>query len=143
MMSNLKQLETELEIVAKLWLKRRFGLETIKTNFAFESTGRHYEVDLYGSRREGWKSSPHYFAINCISRKVKKSDFVNFNNALLGAYKAALKGVQDWYADYALIFSDIGFTSNAITWAEAKGFAAYLKLGTDFKELSTPVQLYY
>lgn len=143
-MTSLKvHLESELEIVAKLWLKRRFGLETIKTSFAFESDGKHYEIDLYGSRREGWKNSPHYFAINCVSRKVKKTDFINFNKALLHVHNAAVKGLQDWSADYALIFSDTGFTSNAITWAKENGFGAYLKADTDFEELSKPMQLYY
>jgi hypothetical protein len=142
-MSSLMHLESELEIVAKLWLKRRFGLETIKTSFAFESKGRHYEIDLYGSRREGWKNSPHYFAVNCITHKVKKTDFVNFNKVLLQIHNTSIEGLQDWYADYALIFSDTGFTSNAITWAKEKGFGAYLKVDTEFKELSRPMQLYY
>jgi|GEM_PF-5507252 len=142
-MSSLTHLESELEIVAKLWLNRRFRLETIKTSFAFEKKSRHYEIDLYGSRREGWKNSPHYFAINCISRKVKKPDFVNFNKVLLQIHNAAVEGFQDWSADYALIFSDTGFTSSAIAWAKEKGFGAYLKVDTDFKELSKPIQLYY
>lgn len=142
-MSSLIRLESELEIVAKFWLKRRFGLETIKTSFAFESNGRHYEINLYGSRREGWKNSPHYFAVNCISRRVKKTDFVNFHNVLMHVHDAALKGLQTWSADYALIFSDSGFTMNAINWAKEKGFGAYLKMNTDFEELSKPMQLYY
>jgi len=140
---SLTHLESELEIVVKLWLKRHFGLETIKTSFAFESKGRHYEIDLFGSRREGWKNSPHYFAINCIAHRVKKTDFVNFNKVLLHVHNAAVEGLQDWSADYALIFSDTGFTSKAITWAKENGFGAYLKADVDFKELSKPMQLYY
>ncbi len=142
-MSSLSRLESELEILAKFWLKRHFGLETIKTSFAFESDSRQYEIDLYGSRREGWKNSPHYFAVNCISSRVKKSDFVNFNNVLLHVHRATMKGLQDWSADYALIFSDSGFTRNAVSWAKEKGFGAYMKAGTDFEELSKPMQLYY
>lgn len=143
-MSSLKtHLESKLEIMGKLWLKRHFGLETIKTSFAFKSGRRHYQIDLYGSRREGWKNSPHYFAINCIDRRVKKADFINFKKALLHVHNAALNGLHDWSADYALVCSDTGFTKNAIAWAKENGFGAYLQTGIDLVELSKPVQLYY
>ena len=142
-MSNITKLESKLEIVAKFWLKKHFGLETIKTSFAFKSDKRHYQIDLYGSRREGWKNSPHYFAVNCIDRKVRKSDFINFNKALLHVRNVTLKGLQDWSADYALLFSDDLFTENAITWAKENGFGAYVRVDEDFEEMSKPVQLYY
>lgn len=75
-------LEGTLEIVAKFWLKKHFGLQEIKTSFAFKGGNRYYTIDLYGSRREGWKNSPHYFTINCIHHKVKKTHFVNCKEAL-------------------------------------------------------------
>ena len=56
-MSNITKLESKLQIVAKFWLKKHFGLETIKTSFAFKSDKRHYQIDLYGSRRDG--RTPH------------------------------------------------------------------------------------
>lgn len=143
-MSVLKtHIESELEIIARFWLRKYFGLETIKTSFAFESGRRHYEIDLYGSKREGWKNSQHHYAVNCITRKVKKTDFVNFSKVLSQVREAASEGLQDWSADYALILSDAGFTRNAITWARENGFGAYLKLDEDFEELSKPMQLYY
>jgi hypothetical protein len=139
----LRHLESELEIMAKSWLKRHFGLEIIKTSFAFSADGRNYEIDLFGSRREGWKNSLHHFAINCITRKAKTADFANFLGALSLIHNAALDGLQEWYADYALIFSNIGFTRNAIAYAKENGLGAYLKVSTDFEELSKPLQLYY
>jgi hypothetical protein len=139
----LRHLESELEIIAKSWLKRHFGLEIIGTSFVFWADGRTYEIDLYGSRREGWKNSPHHFAVNCIPHKAKRNDYVNFRGLLSRMHKAALDGLQEWYADYALIFSDVGFTRNAIAYAKENGFGAYLKVNTDFEELSKPLQFYY
>jgi len=43
-MSNITKLESKLQIVAKFWLKKHFGLETIKTSFAFKSDKRHYQI---------------------------------------------------------------------------------------------------
>jgi len=74
---------------------------------------------------------------------VKKTNFINFNRVLAQVHNAAVVGLHYWYADYASIFSDTGFTSNAIIWAKENGFGAYLRVGTDFKELSKPMQLYY
>lgn len=143
-MSILKShVESELEIIARFWLKKHFGLEIIRTSFAFESERRHYEIDLYGSKREGWKNCPHYYAVNCITRRVKKTDFAGFNKVLLRVRKTAAEGLQDWSADYALILSDAGFTKNAVTWARDNGFGAYLKVDEDFQEISKPMQLYY
>ncbi|MFQ5969135.1 MAG: hypothetical protein ACE5J2_01385 [Nitrososphaerales archaeon] len=137
-------LESRLEILVRPWLKSHFGLEFLKRNLPFESERRKdYTIDLYGYRREGWKSSPHFFAINCIPRKVTKRDFINLDKALVAIYYATIQGYQDWCVDYAMIISNIGFTDKGVQLANKKGFGAYLKTTSTFKELSVPTQLYY
>lgn len=138
------RLESRLEILVRPWLKSHFGLEFLKRNLPVKAEHhKDYAIHLYGYRREGWKSSPHFFAINCISRKVTKKDFIVLNKALVAIHNATIEGYQDWSVDYAMIISDVGFTDKAVKLANEKGFGAYLKTTSTFTELSAPLQVYY
>lgn len=138
------RLESRLEILVRPWIKSHFGLEFLKRNLPVRAEHqKDYAINLYGYRREGWKSSPHFFAINCIPRKVTKKDFIDLNKTLVVIHDATIEGYQDWCVDYAMIISDVDFTDKAVKLANEKGFGAYLKTTSAFTELSVPSQLYY